>query len=292
MTTLALDTRPEKSTTARVFSLTRSLPRQALGAALPPWLSARWAAHLFATPRKFERSAAEDLFLLTGRPFRVDGVAAWRWGSGPPVFLMHGWEGRGSQLRSFVEPLLARGFSVIAFDAPGHGASFGTEATLTDFADSLLALERHIGRPAAVIAHSFGTLATLLAMRRGLSAGAVVLIAVPSPRERLALFESVLRLPELVTSKLKEIIEHRVGLAWNEVEGPALAAGLTVPALVVHDRSDKEVPMRNSEATAEALTNSTLDLTDGLGHRRILSDARVVSEVTSFVASNAGGPRS
>jgi pimeloyl-ACP methyl ester carboxylesterase len=286
MATLALNQRPQKSTTDRVFSLTRSLPRQSLGAALPPWLSARWAAHLFATPRTFEPSDAEDLFLLTGRPFRVHGLAAWRWGSGPPVFLMHGWEGRGSQLRSFVEPLVARGFSVVAFDAPAHGASPGTEATIADFADSLLALERYVGRPAAVIAHSLGTLGTLLAVRRGLSAGAVVLIAVPSPRERLAYFQNALRLPEAVTGKLREIIEHRVGLSWTDVEGPALAAGLTVPALVVHDRGDKEAPTQNSEATVEALSNATLDLTDGLGHRRILNDARVISEVTSFIATN------
>ncbi len=287
MATLALQQHPEKSTTDRVFSLTRTLPRQSLGAALPPWLSARWAAHLFATPRTFDRTAAEDLFLLTGRAFRVNGVAAWRWGSGPPVFLMHGWEGRGSQLRAFVEPLVDEGFSVVVFDAPAHGASLGTEATIADFADSLLALERHVGRPAAVIAHSLGTLATLLAVRRGLSASAIVLIAVPSPRERLAYFQDALRLPETVTGKLREIIEHRVGVSWSDVEGPALAAGLAVPALVVHDRNDKEAQTRNAEATVEALSNATLDLTDGLGHRRILSDARAISEVTSFVAANA-----
>jgi pimeloyl-ACP methyl ester carboxylesterase len=288
MTTLALDSRHEKSTTDRVFSLARSLSARSVGAALPPSLSARWAAHLFATPRTSERTDAEDLSLLTGRPFRVHGLAAWRWGSGPPVFLMHGWEGRGSQLRSFVEPLVDKGFSVVTFDAPAHGASPGTEATIADFADSLLALERHVGRPAAVIAHSLGSLATLLAVRRGLSADAVVLIAVPSPKERIAYFQSALRLPEAVTQRLMRIIEDQVGLPWTGVEGAALAKGLTVPTLVVHDRNDKEAPTRNSEATAAALSNATLELTEGLGHRRILSDARVVSEVTSFVAASTG----
>lgn len=292
MTTLAIDTHTEKSTTDRVFSLTRTLPRQSLGAALPTWLSARWAAHLFATPRSFERTSAEDLFLLTGRTFRVHGMAVWRWGSGPPVFLMHGWEGRGSQLKAFVEPLVARGFSVVAFDAPAHGESLGTEATLSDFADSLLALERHVGRPAAVVSHSFGTLATLLAVRRGLSTSAVVLISVPSPKERLALFQSALRLPEAVTKKMKELIEKRVGLSWSEVEGRALACGVDVPALVIHDRDDKEVPPQNSEATARALSKATLNLTDGLGHRRILGDERVVSDVTAFVSANAASLRS
>jgi pimeloyl-ACP methyl ester carboxylesterase len=287
MTTLAIDQRPVKSTTGRVISLTGSEPRHSIGNALPEWLSARWAAHRFATPRTFESTAAEDQFLLTGRKFRVHGLAAWSWGSGPPVLLMHGWEGRGSQLRSFVEPLVALGFSVVAFDAPGHGESLGTEATIADFADSLLALERHVGRPAAVIAHSFGTLATLLAVRRGLSAKAIALIAVPSPGRRLALFEGALRLPEAVTKKLRELIEKRVGLPFDGVEGAALAEGLTVPALVVHDKNDKEEPAETSAETAATLENSTLRLTEGLGHRRILSDPEVVSYVTAFVASHA-----
>jgi alpha-beta hydrolase superfamily lysophospholipase len=31
-----------------------------------------------------------------------------------------GWGGRGAQLAAFVEPLLARGFSVVTLDAPAH----------------------------------------------------------------------------------------------------------------------------------------------------------------------------
>jgi len=289
MSTALFDT-TEKSTTDRVFSIARRTPRVGLGAALPPWLAARWAAHLFATPRSFERTDAEDVFLLGGKPFRVHGLAAWRWGSGPPVYLMHGWEGRGSQLASFVEPLVARGYSVVAFDAPAHGASPGTEATLSDFADSLLALQKYVGAPAAVIAHSFGTLATLLAVRRGLSARALVLLAVPSPRERLALFRATLHLPDAVTGRLRALIEDRVGAPWDDVEGAALAAGIGVPSLVIHDSDDKEVPMAHSEATAQSLSSSTFEVTKGLGHRRILKDAGVVSLVASFVAKNAPPP--
>jgi pimeloyl-ACP methyl ester carboxylesterase len=287
MTTIISNPTSEKSTTDRVFALARTTPRRSLGAVLPTWLSARWAAHLFATPRSFERPDAEELFLLKGRPFRVHGLAAWRWGSGPSVFLMHGWEGRGGQLGAFVEPLVASGYSVIAFDAPAHGASPGMEATLSDFAESLLALERRVGPPAAVIAHSFGTLATLLAVRRGLSARAIVLIAVPSPRDRLSLFLDAMKLPDAAATQMKSLVEKRVGIPFSAVEGPALAAGVDVPVLVVHDRQDREVPIAGSEATAAALSRSVFRLTDGLGHRRILKDPQIVDDISSFVVLHA-----
>jgi pimeloyl-ACP methyl ester carboxylesterase len=161
------------------------------------------------------------------------------------------------------------------------------EATLSDFADALLALEAHMGSPAAVVAHSFGTLATLLAVRRGLSARSLVLIAVPSPRERLDMFRNVLGLSDASLRAVKRIIQTRVGMSWDDVEGPALAAGIVVPSLVLHDRSDRAAPMEISERTAAALASATFRVTEGLGHRRILKDPGVVAETVSFVAAHA-----
>src|SRR5882724_4574089 len=60
----------------------------------------------------------------------VDGsrgaLSVLRWGKGPLVVLVHGWNGRASQLGAFVEPLVRAGLQVVAFDAPGPGASAGT----------------------------------------------------------------------------------------------------------------------------------------------------------------------
>ena len=40
------------------------------------------------------------------------------WGSGPTVLLVHGWEGRGSQLSAFAPALVKAGFRVVAVDMP------------------------------------------------------------------------------------------------------------------------------------------------------------------------------
>src|SRR5688572_7959580 len=114
----------EKSTIVRSQRETPLMPlvratSRALSAVAPP-LAARLAERLFLSPPRPRRPAAELALLATGRarPLQVGRrhLDVWLWGSGPSVLLVHGWGGRGAQLAAFVEPLVARGFSVVSFD--------------------------------------------------------------------------------------------------------------------------------------------------------------------------------
>lgn len=95
-----------------------------------------------------------------------------RWfvgGEGPPILLVHGLGGAGS---NWVElaPELARDHRVVVPDLPGHGGSAPLPAlpNLEPFADRLgLVLEREEAVPAIVVGHSLGCVVALrLAMRR------------------------------------------------------------------------------------------------------------------------------
>jgi predicted alpha/beta hydrolase family esterase len=277
----------EKSTTGRSLFLRWQRFQLGLGATVAPAFAERHAARLFATPRRLPQPQAEHDLLARARPFRVGGLAAWRWGGGPPVLLVHGWEGRGAQLGSLVAPLVSRGLSVVTFDAPAHGASPGTRATLSDFADAITRVGDRIGAPAGIVAHSFGALATLLAVKRGLSTKAITLVGPPSPRERLAWFQEAFAIPDEVMAGMRRIVERRVGASFDDVEGARLAEGLSIPGLLLHDRRDKEASWEITAAIARAWPAATLDLTEGLGHRRILQDPAVVRRVTDFVARRA-----
>src|SRR5215468_5695279 len=89
---------------------------------LPRSLSARWAERIFLTPPRQPRTRAERALLAGARNCRIRGpmgeIAAWRWGKGPAILLVHGWGGHAARLGRFVGPLEEAGFSVIAFDAP------------------------------------------------------------------------------------------------------------------------------------------------------------------------------
>src|SRR5262249_54885618 len=119
---LVFPTSSSKNSTIVRSQTTVRLTRAALQTAfvVSEELGANLADPLFTSPRRHPRPDRERAILAGGRPFSVDvelrsprwrgqrvRVAAWRWGHGPSVLLVHGWEGRGSQLGAFIEPLVA-----------------------------------------------------------------------------------------------------------------------------------------------------------------------------------------
>lgn len=260
---------------------------------LAPDLAATWALDLFFTPRGRRRSRRISAFLEAGRRFdvSVDGqrVAGWSWGHGPNVYLLHGWAGVGGQLAAFGPPLLANGFRVVTFDAPGHGASAGRRSSIVHFARALQEVVAKEGRAHAVVAHSLGAAAAIRALTQGLEVERNVFVGpTGGPREWAERFRKQLGVPPPVMSLMRERSERWLGASWEEFDVPKLARSQTGPLLIFHDRHDAEVPWSDGAAIASAWPGARLVTTTGLGHRRILRDERVVSEAVSFVGSSGG----
>jgi pimeloyl-ACP methyl ester carboxylesterase len=257
--------------------------------ATAPGVASRVAADLFMTPRRFAAPKREQEILAHGTPFTVrlgasTEVRAWSFGKGPAVLLAHGWEGRGSQLTPFVAPLLDRGYSVVTFDAPGHGASPGSRSSLPHFAWAIRAVADTVTTPHAIIAHSLGCAAATLAMREGLSVNRVVYLAPPlNPVDYTARFGDILGLDDATIRGLQKRIEERFARKWSDYSLAESARTMTTPLLIVHDREDRDTYWSEGAALAEAWPGARLITTEGLGHRRILRDEKVIEEITRFV---------
>jgi pimeloyl-ACP methyl ester carboxylesterase len=289
----------EKSTIVRSGKEPRLLPLARLGnralSALAPSLAAGLAERLFLTPPRPRRPAAEIALLATARarPLHVRGrrLEMWTWGSGPRVLLVHGWGGRGTQLGAFVEPLVAQGFAVVAFDAPGHGAADSGTVTLPEIVAAIHAVAA--GEPlAGLVAHSMGAAASALALVEGLQAGAAVFVGPAADLVAAASrFTETLGFSRDVGERMRRRIEQRVGRPFSAFDVAALAPTLRVPLLVVHDRGDAEVPWQHGLVIARAWPGAELRLTDGLGHRRTLRDPDVVAAGVAFVAARTAERR-
>ena len=57
------------------------------------------------------------------------------------------------------------------------------------------------------------------------------------------------------------------------------------PGLWVHDRVDRMAPLADSDARLRALPSAQLHATEGLSHRRILSDPAVIERTLAHVAA-------
>jgi pimeloyl-ACP methyl ester carboxylesterase len=295
----------QNSTTVRVKTELR-LARAALQTAyvLSEDLGTALAERMFISPRRHVRPPRERAVLAAARQFEIEvplrsprwhgrrtSIAAWRWGIGPTVVLVHGWEGRGSQLGSLVEPLVAAGMSVVTYDAPGHGDSPGKQHYLTDAADALAAVVAAVGTVHALIAHSFGCAAVVLAYARdGVDASRNVMLAPNVLVEDIfAKFSRTLGLDDADIAELIDQLALHSGLPLHDLSIERLVGTRDAGLLVVHDRDDREVALVHGERLAAAWPQAQLVVTDGLGHRRILRDPATIARVVAY--ASAGVPR-
>jgi pimeloyl-ACP methyl ester carboxylesterase len=257
---------------------------------IAPSVAARAAASLFCTPRRHSRPDPERAVLAKAEPFALrmglSSLAAWRWGTGPAVLLVHGWEGRGSQLYSFIDPLVARGYSVVTWDAPGHGDSAGKRSSLVEMSDALWAAGRQAGEVHGVIAHSLGSAAAAMAFAEGLPVGRAAFVSSPSSMaEYTFLFADLVGLSEPVRQRMVRSMERRFHVVFDELDVRRFQLPDAVPLLVVHDRDDLEVPLQHGRLLAKSWPGARLAITEGLGHRRLLKDPGVVSQVVDWIAA-------
>lgn len=259
----------------------------AVAGRLLPQTSAGLARKLLMTPRRlaprdWERPALDSAERIT---FRF-GLSGLRWGprDAPVILMLHGWEGRGSQFRYLVEPLVAAGRQVIALDAPAHGASPGEEANPVLFAQAALEAAAEIRDLEAVVGHSMGAAALAYALSQGLPAERAVLISGPSRlSDVLKAFADYIGLPARSHPAFFARVERHTGVPIAHLDIVRAAARLQLPVLAVHDRSDVEVPFRASQQLVQALPQAELFATEGLGHVRVLKDAAVIRRVTRFL---------
>lgn len=256
---------------------------------LAPNLAARQGLELFLRPRRHRRPGWEDELLQTHGE-RIDhpgGLAVWKFGHGPKrALLVHGWDGRGSQLGRYVPALVEKGFEVVVFDFPAHGESAGKRTHLREWMTVLGNLSETFGGFDAVIAHSLGGTASLLAgaMEGRLKTKAYVVIG--SPNYIADIFQGFYRLVGMrgpARRRFEQKIIDQTQIHPRRDFPTGFAAVLETPTLIVHDRDDDAVRFEHAEQLMRALPRARLLETRGLGHRRILRSEEVREDIIDFL---------
>jgi pimeloyl-ACP methyl ester carboxylesterase len=245
------------------------------------------AERLFV-PRRTVREEWERRLLASATPLPLLAAApAASWGAGPPVLLVHGWQGRGTQLGGFVAPIVATGRRVVAVDAPGHGDSPVRSFTPVAFAEALLRVQQELGVLDGIVTHSMGAAAAMAALRGGLRAGSLALIApLRSFTEMVRRAGASCGFPPgtPAESEFLGLVNRILGRSAADLDlDPAPLRGM--PLLLCHDTADRTIPVASTRQLARAWPHATFVETKGLGHFRILTDPRVAAVVAGHIAS-------
>lgn len=258
-----------------------------------PKLAAKFAMKLFMTPIKYPAPKREQE-METGSvqtmipvPVVDKSVNVYQYGASEyKVLLVHGWSGRGTQLCSIAEKLLKCGYSTVSFDGPAHGKSTGKISDMTEFIAAIKILEKELGPFEFAIGHSLGGMAVLNAVKQGLGvkkavtigSGDVITDIIDDFIEKLGM--------NIETGKLMlKLFEKKFGETANDYSAYMAAKEVAIPVLVVHDEEDTDVPVSAAHHIAAHLAHHELMITEGLGHRKILGDSKVIKRITDFLTT-------
>ena len=256
-------------------------------------VSGRHAARLWFTPWRIPEGdgarARRSEWLEGTQPITVPAgeseLKGFTAGDGPLVLLVHGWAHRASSLGAFIDPLVQRGYRVVGLDLPGHGDTSEGTTDAYKMTEALREAAWNLGHVHAVVAHSMGSVSTMLALRDGMTVNSIVLVSPAVRLERgLAQFLDMYKLPTRTGRGLRAEIERRYGeTIWDDIAVDKIARHVDVPALVVHDINDTQVSIEDSRLLVSSWPSTRLHVTAGLGHKRVLRDEDVVRRAIAFL---------
>lgn len=254
-------------------------------------LATLFAAKLFVTPIKYkipkrelhmeQKSIQSKLFV----PSLKKNIVVYNYGkSDKKILLVHGWSGRGTQLVKIADEMLDLGYSTISFDAPAHGKSEGKTTIMTEFIASILEIEKQFGPFEFAIGHSLGGMSILNAIKQNLSIKKAVIIGSGDIiQDIIDDFIQKLQLKPKIGLLLKNHFERNFGEPMENYAASFSAKSITVPVLIIHDKNDDDVNVKAAYNIHKNLKNSSLMITEGLGHRKILGDSKVIETVKEFI---------
>ncbi|MCJ8278032.1 MAG: alpha/beta fold hydrolase [Bdellovibrionales bacterium] len=196
------------------------------------------------------------------------------------ILLTHGWADMSKSFETLITELLDKGFSVWSFDHAGHGYSEGYISNLFAFIDGLkntiLYIQTKDLELHGIISHSMGGAAVLNLNKSYLSHKKVVLMA-PPVRFFEAMFNTFknIGITARVLTHLLDSISQYYGGDWQKIKPYDQKDKIHEGFLIVHDENMIELISG---------TQAELYATEGLGHRRILKDPKVLSKVSQFLS--------
>jgi pimeloyl-ACP methyl ester carboxylesterase len=256
----------------------------------------------------------------------VDGmrIAYARAGAGPPLVMLHG-APADSRTWQWMLPDLARDHTVVAWDAPGFGASSHVDDSwrAPQFGDALASFIAALGleRP-HVVGHSFGSMVALSMFQHhptvpaslvlvGGYAGWAGSLPPDEVAQRLQMFLGIADLgdafdPTSVPGLFSALVpDDRKGALVTMMRENARPESLRaaahlgaetdlrpvlptvdVPTLVLHGEADARSPLTNAQALHAAITTSQLVVLPDLGHECVVEDpVMCAAEIRRFVAT-------
>jgi pimeloyl-ACP methyl ester carboxylesterase len=264
-------------------------------AIVSPRKAAEEAFKLFCTPyTKRKTHKTPTIFKQAERlsfTLAHNTIHGFRWKpakeNGRKILICHGFDSSSYRFERYITPLLNKGFEVLAFDAPGHGLSSGSQITIIIYRDMVLEIDKLYGPVDGIMAHSLGGLGAGLALEKmeANERKRFVLISPATESTRaINTFFKFIKLTGRVKEEFEKLIIELGGYPSSWFSVSRIVQQITTPTLWIHDKEDTITPFDDMKHIPEKkLPHIEFEITQGLGHSSYTHD-KVAKRVIDFFA--------
>jgi len=235
---------------------------------------------LRAHQKEFLNTAVQTDYNFNGKKIKL-----YRWGNGPKrILFVHGWQSHSFRWKKYVESLSKEEYTLVAYDAPGHGQSEGDQFTVPLNAFLIDDLVNYYNGFDAIVAHSIGSMSVFYALSyyRTKDVGRMISMAAPNKAEEFFnFFGNVLKLKSQTMNQIANEFQRQVRHKIDDVSLPQFASKVGIPGIIIHDETDEDTPFENAIELNSKWKGSKLIKTEGLGHN--LKSEKVVELVTQYI---------
>ncbi|MDQ6610748.1 MAG: alpha/beta hydrolase [Bacteroidota bacterium] len=254
--------------------------------------AAQKAFELFITPQSRVKKALPPVFKKAEKlQFVFEGYTIIGYRFNHPlqkkVLILHGFESSVINFDRYINPLLKKGYEVLAFDAPAHGSSSGSRINAVDYKNFIIHILKTYGPITSFITHSFGGLALSLALEEvpHNKEWKAVLIA-PATESTTAMdhFFKLLKLDNEVRLEFDALITEANNKPPQWYSVSRAAPNIKAQVLFLQDKTDNLTPLSDVEPImAKKYPNFQFVISDGLGHRRIYRNPATIEAIMRFL---------
>lgn len=257
-----------------------------------PRRAAMKAFALFCTPLRRSRRQPPAIFDRgEALSFTLEGIAIrghrWNHPQSRKALIVHGFESSATNFDRYIAPLIRKGYEVLAFDAPAHGHSGGKQINLPLYVRTLQEIHQRYGPVQSFMAHSLGGLALMHFIETIPHASDTRVALIAPATETTSAIDSFFRFLDLrpnVRTAFDRLIFDLSGVWPSHFSIRRAMQQVQAQVLWLHDEQDELTPLADAlKVRDDGHPHLSFVITQGLGHRAIYRDNKVVKQVIDFL---------
>jgi pimeloyl-ACP methyl ester carboxylesterase len=251
------------------------------------------AFNLFCTPLvKYKGKEAEVFKKAEKLVFSVNGNSIMGYRCNHPqqkkVLLLHGFSSTCHKFDKYAISLSKKGYEVLAFDAPAHGASEGKTVNAVEYSEMIQHANALYGPFDSYIAHSFGGIAICLALEQMPHTHQSKLVLIAPATETTSAIDGALHFLGIKSKRIRNSMDDIIyAKSGNKTEWYSIRRAIkNIQASVfwIHDEDDHITPLADAlRVKDDNHAHVQFLITKTLGHQRIYKDNEVKNSILNFL---------